>query len=113
MISAAAARAAAQCNARWRLTSALPFQNPGWDNGSRGSRSGAVPATLASYLLAVVTLSHHSAATTTATATRARAMRHPAAHAPYHPIQLGSMPARPAACQATVLTVTAITALTN
>jgi hypothetical protein len=40
-------------------------------------------------------------------------MRHPAVHAPYHPIQLGSMPARPAACHATVLTVTAITALTN
>jgi len=113
VISAAAARAAAECNARWRRTSAFPFQNPGWDNGSRGFSSGAFPPILASYLLAVVTLSHYSAATTTATATRARAMRHPAVHAPYHPIQLGSMPARPAACQATVLTVTAITAVTN
>jgi hypothetical protein len=70
--------------------------------------------TLASYLLAVVTLTHHSTPITAATATSARAIRHPAVQSPYHPIQFGSSVfSRPAACQATVLTVTDTTAPVN
>ena len=59
-----------------------------------------------SYRPAVMTLSEYSAATTAAAAAKASATRHPAVHPPYHPIQLGSIPRRPAACQATVLTST-------
>ena len=68
----------------------------------------------ASYLLAVVTLTHHSSATITATAAKARATRHPAVHAAYHPIQLGSSRSGvPAACQATVLSRTDAAELTS
>src|SRR5580704_3767084 len=96
-ISAAVAQAAAACRVR----------------GHTALSSARAVLVLASYLLPLVTLTHHSTAMTTATAARARATRHPAVQFPYHPIQFGSMPARPAACQATVLTTSSAVTLTN
>jgi len=76
--------------------------------------SGCATLVRASYLLAVVTLIHHSRAIIRPTEAMARATRHPAVHALYQPIQFGcSRFTGPAACQATVLMVTAAAALTN
>jgi hypothetical protein len=112
-MSAAAARAAAVCSARWRPTSTLPLQNPGWVSGHRESIGIRAVLTRDSYIDAVATLSHQSQATTATTAARAKATRQPTVHCPYQLIQPGSMPWRPAACQATVLTVTVKMPLTN